>query len=112
MSRPLCEAVGSPLTEPQVTKYTQETYNNTDYDPRHMVPFLADMFASMPRNSNLAWYGAGLDMLSRFATVWDRLGFSGKILVDPELSAANDLADTIEFAAETDALDKARRICL
>ena len=101
----LREAVGSPLTEPQVAKYTHETYNRTDYDPRHMVPFLTDMFVSMPRNSNLAWYGAGMEMLSRFATIWDRLGFTGKIVVDPELVKQNDLPEAID--PTSDQLDRA-----
>ncbi|HJU10330.1 MAG TPA: hypothetical protein VJ728_05615 [Candidatus Binataceae bacterium] len=89
----LREAIGAPLTEPQVNRYTLETFNKTDYDPRHMVPFLADMFATMPKNSNLVWYGIGEEMLSRFAAVWDKLGFVGNISLDPELTKANEFTE-------------------
>lgn len=105
--RALRESVGSPLTEPQVAKFTLETFNKIDYDPRHMVPFLADMFVSVPKSSNLAWYGAGMEMLSRFAMVWDRLGFTGKILVDPELIRPNDLSDSIESEPASESLHSA-----
>ena len=53
----LREVIGDPLAAPNVVKYTGETYNKVDYDPRHLLPFLADMFASMPRTCNVGWYG-------------------------------------------------------
>ena len=103
----LRESVGSPLVEPRVVKYTHETYNEIDYDPRHVVPFLADMFVSMPKNSNLAWYGAGTEMLSRFAIVWNRLNFTGKILADCELIRQIDFPDAIEFGPTSEVLSAA-----
>jgi len=98
----LVEAIGTPLAEPQITKYSHETYDKSDYDSRHMVPFLADQFVSMPRSCSLAWYGAGVDMLARFATVWEQLGFTGNILVDPALVQQHDVARVIlpELASE------------
>lgn len=103
----LREAIGEPLTEPHVTKYTHDTFNRSDYDPRHMVPFLADMFASMPRNTSILWYGAGGDMLSRFARVWRQLGFSGRIMVDVELVRQDDLPEPIELIGGSDGLNRA-----
>ena len=99
----LREAIGSPLAEAPVVKYTHETYNKISYDPRHVLPFLADMFVSMPRSSNLAWYGAGAEMLSRFAAVWEKLGFTGKILADRDLVQRNDLAAAVCYVASADA---------
>ncbi len=46
----LRDVIGDPLTAPNVVKYTGETYNKVDYDPKHLMPFLADMFVSMPRS--------------------------------------------------------------
>ena len=103
----LQQAVGSPLTEPAVNKYNHETYNKADYDPRHMVPFLADMFVSMPRSCNLAWYGARQETLFRFATVWEGLGFAGRIMADPELMQGNDLAEAIALDLTPDTLERA-----
>ena len=43
------------------------------------MPFLADMFVSMPRNLNVGWYGARDETLRLFAGIWQRLGYTGKI---------------------------------
>src|SRR5262249_13992846 len=51
-------------------------------DPCHIMPFLADMFASLPRNSNVAWYAVQTDTLGLFANIWQKMGFTGKILID------------------------------
>ena len=81
----LRESIGDPLDEPRTIKFTHETFNKIDYDAAHVVPFLADMLATMPKESNLAWCGARTDTLSRFSIVWQRLAFTGKILADSEL---------------------------
>jgi hypothetical protein len=52
------------------------------YDARHVLPFLVDSFASLPRSLTLAWLGGRSDMLTLFSRAWERLGFSGVILVD------------------------------
>ena len=80
--RVLKAVIGEPLTVPPVVKYTAETYNKVKYDPRHLLPFLADMFLSMPRSLTLGWYGATSDTLVLFAKVWEKLSFTGKILLD------------------------------
>lgn len=48
----LQETIGAPLQEPVVVGYTNANYDKTDYDPRHVIPFLADLFAASPRNSD------------------------------------------------------------
>jgi hypothetical protein len=78
----LREVIGEPLSAPNVVRYTAEVYNKVDYDPRHLLPFLADMFVSLPRASNLAWYGARAETLGSFASIWEKLNFTGKILLD------------------------------
>ena len=103
----LREAVGSPLDAPQFVEYTTKTYNQVNYDPRHMVTFLADMFLSMPKAVNLGWYGAGIEMLSRFATVWNKLGFTGELLVDQELLQQKQLARAILASPSENMLDDA-----
>ena len=76
------EAIGAPLAEPVIASYTGEYYNKVDYDPRHVMPFLADLFAASPRNSKVAWFGGRLDTLVMFVKVWTKLGRTGKIYCD------------------------------
>ena len=78
----LREAIGKSLAAPKVVEYTGSTYNKGDYDPPHLMPFLADLFVSMPRTSNVAWYGARLETLSLFANIWKTLNFAGQILIE------------------------------
>ena len=80
----LREVIGDRQTVPNIVKYTGETYNTVDYDRRHLLPFLADMFVSMPRASNLGWYGARDETLQSFASIWEKLDFTGKILLATE----------------------------
>ncbi len=91
----LREAIGEPLVAPKVVEYTERTYNEGDYDPRHLLPFLADMFLSTPRDSTIAWYGARWETLRLFAIVWNKLNYSGKILVDRLLDDNETLVSTI-----------------
>jgi hypothetical protein len=103
----LRDAIGQPLVEAPIVNYIIETYNKVSYDPRHVLPFLADMFVSMPRNSNLGWYGAGWEMLSRFAALWEKLGFIGKILVDRDLIWRTDSAGAVRYVSSAEILDGA-----
>ena len=81
----LREVIGEPLAAPKIVTYTGETYNKVDYDPPHLMPFLADMFVSMPRTMNVGWYGARDETLRSFAAIWQRLGFTGKILLERDM---------------------------
>jgi hypothetical protein len=104
----LRNAIGAPLVTAQIVHYDGATYNQVDYEPRHLIPFLADMFVSMPRNWNLAWYGAREETLSLFARIWEDLRFAGKILLEQgsalhiDGSAIRPLL-TSEILAEADA---------
>ena len=84
----LRDVIGDPLAAPKIVKYTGETYNKVDYDPPHLMPFLADMFVSMPSTLNVGWYGARDETLRLFASIWERLGFTGKILLDRAIEPA------------------------
>ena len=77
----LKEQVGGRLLVPPVVTYTGKSFNQTDYDPRHLLPFLADLFVCSERGTNVAWLGGRSETLRLFAGIWRRLGFTGKILV-------------------------------
>ena len=89
----LREVIGEPLAAPKIVTYTGETYNKVDYDPPHLMPFLADMFVSMPRNMNVGWHGARDETLRSFAAIWQRLGFTGKIFLERDLGRDQPTSD-------------------
>lgn len=91
----LQETIGPSVTAPKIVEYTGRTYNKGDYDPPHLLPFLTDLFVSMPRNSNVAWYGTRHETLSLFANVWEKLKFTGKILIEEPAAAPPHLAPAI-----------------
>jgi hypothetical protein len=78
----LREVIGEPLAASKIVTYTGETYNKVDYHPPHLMPFLADMFVSMPRNMNVSWCGTRGETLRSFGDIWQRLGFTGKIFLE------------------------------
>jgi hypothetical protein len=78
----LKETIGSPLTKPRFSYYTESMFDKVDYDPPHIMPFLADLFVSSSRDLNVAWYAIQTETLSLFARIWQKLGFTGKIFVD------------------------------
>jgi hypothetical protein len=84
--------VGEAQVLPPVVSYTGEDYNKTDYDPRHVLPYLADMFVCCEKRINLGWFGARPDMLALFSGLWKDLGFTGDILVDEALVREHGLA--------------------
>lgn len=90
--RALTEAIGAPLPAPTFVEYTASTYDSSDYDPRHVLPFLADMFACSERDMTIAWSGGREQTLWLFAQVWQKLGFVGRILVDEESARAGVFA--------------------
>lgn len=83
-------AVGAPLGTPYIARYSGETYDKVSYDPRHVLPFLVDLFSSAPRSSCLAWFGRTRRMIEIFSSSWLRLGFREPILVvnNPEFDDA------------------------
>ena len=83
----LRKTIGTSLAAPKIVEYTGSTYNKGDYDPPHLLPFLADLFVSMPRSSNVAWHGQRPETLALFADVWEGLNFTGKILLDETAAA-------------------------
>ena len=103
----LREVIGEPLAAPKIVTYTGETYNKVDYDPPHLMPFLADMFVSMPRNMNLGWYGARDQTLRSFAAIWQRLGFTGKILLEQDMGRQDRTGSVIQHVELPDLLAKA-----
>jgi hypothetical protein len=69
-------------TRPAEAWYTPATYGMTAYDARHVLPFLADVFAASPRAWTVGWMGGRPDTFRMFCAIWARLGFRGDVLID------------------------------
>src|SRR5262249_45357071 len=81
----LKKQIGNGLAAPPVVSYTSQSYNKTDYDPRHLLPFLADLFICLEKDTNVAWFGARPQTLNLFSGFWRRLRFTGRIMVESTL---------------------------
>jgi hypothetical protein len=68
--------------EPATARYTYDSYGQSSYDTRHVLPFLADLFASAPRDWTVGWIGGRADTFRLFCGVWERLGFRGGVVID------------------------------
>ena len=85
-SRVYVHALGGVLQgeweQPVEARYTPDSFGETAYDARHVLPFLMDLFVSLPRGLNVGWIGARADTFRMFAHAWRALGFGGRLLVD------------------------------
>src|SRR6516225_7599440 len=103
----LRQTIGSPLTKPRFAHYVGSTYDKIDYDPPHIMPFLADIFFSAARNVNVTWYAEQTETLSLFASVWQKLGFTGKIMVDDSVIKESLRLANVHFVPKATALAEA-----
>ena len=78
----LRDVIGEPLAAPNVVKYTGETYNKVDYDPRISCRSWRTCLYPCRATFNVGWYGAKEETLRLFAGIWQRLGFTGKIFLN------------------------------
>jgi hypothetical protein len=74
-------AIGPAMQDLVRVGYKSETYDTIDYDPRHVVPFLADVLVNYPSDVQLGWFGCRRDLLDRFCMFWRALGDRKPILV-------------------------------
>ena len=77
----LRSTIAEPLTQPSQLRYSGKTYYPLDYSVDHVIPFLAGIFSSYPRNSVIGWFGTKRLFLKRFAAMWQSMGFVEPILV-------------------------------
>lgn len=89
------ESIKSIQEKPSVSLYRPEGYDKVDYDPDHVLAFLADLFVNEPRDINVFWIGFRKETLRIFSNVWISLEFSRKIIIDRDfcrfLNNENDL---------------------
>ena len=78
----LRQSIGAPQTNVAVVKSAPETFDLMGYDPRHVLPFLSDLFVSERRDSVVGWTGLRRETLSLFANFWRSSGFGQPVVVD------------------------------
>ena len=64
-----------------VTSIAPELYHDFRYDPEHVVPYIANVIAALPKHWNVYYAGCRKRTFGCFRELWNRLGFSGRILV-------------------------------
>ena len=77
----LRSTIGLPYVEPTQLKAAGEADSRADYAVEHVIPFLAGIFASYPRDVVLGWLGTNKELLERFAELWNIMGFTRHIMV-------------------------------
>jgi hypothetical protein len=95
------EAIVPPMGDaPYVTGITANL-SDLRYDPEHVIPYVANAIASLPRSWNVGYAGCRAKTFELFAALWQRLGFTGKILI----RCGDPLPRSRESAASVEVLD-------
>jgi len=94
----LASAIGESMREPSALRFTPDAYDRIDYDPKHVLPFLTDIFVNYPRNTKLGWFGARRELLDLFCITWQTLGYSEPILLDEKADLGKKLPTIVKRA--------------
>lgn len=88
------DATLEPATVPYVTTSLEwQLYNDLTYDLPHTLPFACDQVVTYPRGTALMIGAARAEFVTRFATAWRAMGFTGPLLVPDEFEGLpTDLA--------------------
>jgi hypothetical protein len=79
----------SHVIQPSTVPFTSTSiewhlFDDLTYDLDHTLPFVCDQVLTYPRESAVMVVASRLDFLSRFATAWRAMGFTGPLLVPQE----------------------------
>jgi hypothetical protein len=78
-------AAMEPATEPyRSTNLDWHLYLDLSYDVRHTLPFVCDQVLTYPRSTAVMLVATRPELVSRFATAWRAMGFTGPILIPNE----------------------------
>ena len=107
----ILERLLPPMSQPfYITSIEPQFFQDMRYDPEHVVPYVANVIGALPRHWNAAYAGCRKKMFAAFRSLWEELGFRGKIFVTDQI-AERVLAlrsDTVvEVASEAEVHAKA-----
>ena len=89
----LNRALPTPLNSLLYSSHAPEAFGKNGYSPEHVLPFLADLFASLPSGVKIGWFGAHRPMLDLFLQVWSGMGSTQPILVPADCTDLVHTAD-------------------
>src|SRR5581483_10805750 len=90
------------------SRFYDESFDELDYPPEHVLPYLCDLFAALPRSSKLAYFGARPAMFDLVCRGWSALGFGNPILLTPDfapgLGAGAQAGQAVRVCSEAEAI--------
>lgn len=96
--------LGEPQLAPSESAYRSDSFDQTDCDFSHVLPFLADLFSAAPNSLRIGWAGHVADRFRRFSSVIAALGMTARVFV-LRGSARVAGANVVERGAWTDECD-------
>ena len=97
-----------PATEPYaITRLDGPAPDDLTYDLQHTLPFVCDQVLTYPRQTALMVVGARAEFLTRFATAWLKMGFSGPLLVPSDCTSLPTGLPGVETGRFEDLLPRA-----
>lgn len=83
----ILERLLPPMPQPfYITSIEPRFFQDLRYDPEHVVPYVANVIGALPHHWNVAYAGCRKKMFAAFRSLWQALGFRGKILVTDQIS--------------------------
>ncbi len=81
-------------------------YDDLTYDIPHTLPFVCDQMLTFPRSTAVMLVAARAEFVSLFATAWQAMGFTGKILIPDECEGLPADLEGVERGTFEDLLPK------
>ncbi len=108
--RALRSVIREEMQQPTVADYLPGSFDSETYDPRHILPFLADIFVSAPPSVRLAWIGQGENLLSLFAELWHDLGREPLLVCDDRAAEFGQSSDLVRISSPEEIAETADAI--
>lgn len=87
----LAAMLPEPAQVPSHSTCRPDRFDISAYGAEHVLPFVVDLLANLPRDTSLGWFGVRASMEALVRSAWTELGFTGAFV-------ANDLdADVLVF---------------
>lgn len=61
--------------------YNARSWNDLNYDPHHVLPYLCDLFSTVPRGWSISYAGCRNDSFALFCRALAEMGFVGRVAV-------------------------------
>lgn len=93
----LTQVMGARQTEPTVSRYAADRFDKEGADPKHILPFLLDIFASAKRDTWIGWIGETDALFDVFTKALQHLGFEHPVQAIAASADTTEALDTPEI---------------